>query len=164
MKKRMISLARGAGLILLLGACLALSGCGESVAQEPMPCEELASIIAEAPVRFEELVSQERKETVAYLGIDGELLTDSALWMDASAATTELVAVLTATDEKSVKALESDVKRFLEDMLDTYQDYAPDEVPKLKDAILEVRGRQLILIISKDASAAKAALDTAMKP
>lgn len=164
MRKKLAFIGRGAGLVAVLAACLALSGCGQKAAQAPKPCEEIAAAIAQAPVRFEELVPQERAETIAYLGLDGDLLEDSALWMDASAATTELVAVLTATDEKGAAALQGDVERFLEDMVDTYRDYAPDEVPKLKDAVLEARGRQLILIVSKDAAAAKASLDAAMKP
>lgn len=164
MKKNVASIARGVGLAMLLAVCLALSGCGQRAAQEPKPCADIASAIAQTPGIFEELISQERAETVAYLGIDGEALADSALWMDASAATTELVAVLTVADEKAMQALEDDVERFLQDMIDTYRDYAPDEVPKLKSALVEVRGRQLALIISKDAEAAKASLDAAMKP
>lgn len=151
------------GLMMMLATCLALSGCGQGGAQVPKPCEEIAAAVAETPGLFDELIPQERAEIVAYLGLDNALLTDAALWMDASAATTEMVAVLTAKDADAVKALEGDVSLFLEDMLETYRDYAPDEVPKLKNAIRETRGQQLILIVSKDETAAKASLDAAMK-
>jgi len=150
-------------MILLLAACLLLAGCGQNAPAAPKPCEEVAAGLAEKLPSFEELTPQDRAEIVAYLGVDDDDLAESALWMDASAATTEMIAVLTAKDEAALANLRDAIGWFMEDMIETYRDYAPDEVPKLESAVLDAHGRQLVLIVSKDADAAKAALDEAWK-
>lgn len=163
MRKHILSILPKACLLMLIVACLTLSGCGQKISQTPKPCEEIVAAIGETPGLFEELTPQNRAAIVAYFGLDDELLVDAALWMDASAATTEMVAALTAKDEAAMKDTHTEVSMFLDDLIDTYRDYAPEEVPKLKGAVLEVRGRQLVLIVSKDATKAKAALDTSTK-
>lgn len=160
--ERVAIIMRKTVLIPLLTTCFALAGCGQKAPEAPKTCEEVAAAVADGQA-FEELTPQDRPEIVAYLGLSGENLTDAALWMDASAATVEMVAVLTAKDDAALKALEEEVRVFWKDLTETYRDYAPDEVPKLESAVLETRGMQLAFVLCKDAAAAKSALDAVWK-
>ena len=162
MKRRIAPIAKRTAWISLAVACLLLMGCGQNAPEPPQSCEAVTSAIA-AGQAFEELTPQDMKEIVAYLGLSEEAMTDAALWLDASAATVEMIVVVTAKDDAALKQLREQVELFWQDLTDTYRDYAPDELPKLESGVLETRGLQLAFVLSKDAAAAKAALDATWK-
>ena len=149
-------------LILLMAACLLLlAACGQKTAELPVkPCESVAAAIAEGQA-FEELTAQDMREIVAYLEVKEDDLTDAALWTDASAATVEMIAVLTAKDGAALERIREEMKLFLTDITEIYRDYVPEEIPKLEGVVMETQGLQLVLILSKDSAAARATLNAA---
>lgn len=73
---------------------------------------------------------------------------------------TEQVSVLVCKDESGAKAVEQLLKLYLEDAKASYQDYAPNEIPKLDAAILERRGSTVLLVVAGDAAKAQTAVDS----
>lgn len=152
------------GLLLgILVACLLLAGCTQKAAEAPLkPCAEVLAAI-EASQTFEEMTALSEQQTLKYLDLNESLLSDSAMSMDASRATAEGIVVLTATDAENLKQAQQALEAYRDVTLEQYRDYRPDEVPKLENAVLQTKGLQTVLIVSKDAAAAKTALETAWK-
>ena len=151
--------------LLMLGLMLGLSGCAgapQQAAETVKPCADVVAAILEGQA-FEEMTALGEKQIAKYLEIDTELLADMAMSIDASRATAEAVAVLTAKDEDSLAEAQAALEAYRAVTLEQYRDYRPEEVPKLEDAILHTRGLQTALIISKDAAAAETALQDAWK-
>ena len=152
------------GLLLgILVACLLLAGCTQKAAETPLKaCAEVLAAI-EASQTFEEMTALSDQQTLKYLDLNESLLSDSAMSMDASRATAEGIVVLTATDAENLKQAQQALEAYRDVTLEQYRDYRPDEVPKLENAVLQTKGLQTVLIVSKDAAAAKTALETAWK-
>lgn len=157
MKRRSIVALLMLGLMLCLGGC---SSAPPQAAETVKPCTEVVAAILEGQA-FEEMTELGEKQIAKYLEIDTELLSDMAMSIDASRATAEAVAVLTAKDEASLAEAQAALEAYRAVTLEQYRDYRPEEVPKLEDAILSTKGLQTALIISKDAAAAETALQDA---
>ena len=90
-------------------------------------------------------------------GLDSSTLTASKAYSASGFA--EQVSVTVWKDEAAAQAAVDMFKTYLEDMAATYKDYAPAEVPKLENAVLEQRGSSVLLAVANDAGAAKTAVD-----
>ena len=158
MKRRIILCALLLALALLLGAC------AQKPATEtpPNPCAEVVAAI-ESSQEFEEMTALSANQILQYLDLNELLLVDQAMSMDASRATAEVIAVLTAVDEEALEQAKEALSVYRDVTLEQYRDYRPEEVPKLEAAVLKTRGLKTALVVSKDAAAAEKALDEAWK-
>lgn len=75
-----------------------------------------------------------------------------------SGATAENAVVLEGVDSAAAERLEAAMRAFLEDWIEGYSDYKPEEVPKLEQAVLRTRGSYVILCVSADSGKAAAAV------
>jgi len=163
MKHTQVKTCRFLLAAFMIAYLLILSGCTQKAVVTPKPCEEVAAAIAAGQV-FRELTPQDMREIVAYLQVTEDDLTDAAFWMDASAATVDMIAVLTAKDSEALKRVQEDMDWFLGDITEVYRGYVPEEIPKLENPVMETRGLQLVFVLCNDAAAAKASLEEAWKP
>lgn len=146
----------------LLALCLLLGACARPAqeAATAKPCADVAAAV-EAGQAFEEMTLLGETQALKLLQMDEAPLADMAVMMDASRATAEMIVVLTALDADSLAQAQQALEALRDDALEQYRDYRPQEVPKITDAVLETAGLQAALIISKDADAAREALQGA---
>ena len=143
-----------AALCLLLGACSSPAGSG--TAFDPETATQAVLDSGAFSVELTELDAAMLYDFSGY-GLDGSTLTASKAYSASGFA--EQVSVTVWKDEASAQAAVDMFKTYLEDMAATYQDYAPAEVPKLENAVLEQRGTSVLLAVSNDADAAKTAVE-----
>lgn len=74
-------------------------------------------------------------------------------------ATAEEFAVWKMKDEKSAETMLQNAKDLVKSQQETYADYRPAEVPKLKNAVLEQRDTVVVLCVSADDAGAKKVID-----
>lgn len=136
--------------------CLTMAGCGTPKpaadnGQEAQlrTCEAVAATIREGD-GFETLTALSAKQTLEYLDIDEASVSDTAMEIDASRATAEMIVVITAADADALKTVQEALTAYRNSMLGQYRDYRPDEVPKLESAVLQTRGLQTVLVVGKD--------------
>jgi len=151
MKRSVKALAALAvALGLLLGACSARTAA-------PFDPEEATAALLESGAF-----------SVALDELDAALLYDfsgAGLEQDAVVASkaysasglTEQVAVLVCDSEDRADQVRSVLETYLADAETTFRDYAPGEVHKLQEAILEQRGSTLLLVVADDSDAARKA-------
>ena len=146
-------------LVLLAGLCACESKPSVST---PVPCAQIVRAVQEGQV-FTELTELSQATALVFLDIDEDSVSEMAMAMDASRATTELIVAATAKDAAALTPLKEQFQGFLENLTDEYRAYAPAELPKLESAVLETRGQQVVLIVSPDAEKAKTALEALWK-
>lgn len=155
-------------MTLLLAGVMALSltACGQS---QPEPRRfELsdAQMLADAGVFSEEL--EELDADVAFAlyhlgdyGLDRADLTDAAVLRSAGATCEECAVLRFEVDswkEKTSQAVDA-LEEYLDGQINANENYRPDEIPKLEQALLEARGDRVILVVADDAEQAKTLLE-----
>lgn len=148
-------LCLAAALCLLLGACSAPADSG-SAAFDPEAATQTVLDSGAFSVELTELDAALLYDFSGY-GLDSSTLTASKAYSASGFA--EQVSVTVWKDEAAAQAAVDMFKTYLEDMAATYKDYAPAEVPKLENAVLEQRGSSVLLAVANDAGAAKTAVD-----
>lgn len=148
-------LCLAAALCLLLGACSAPADSG-SAAFDPEAATQAVLDSGAFSVELTELDAALLYDFSGY-GLDSSTLTASKAYSASGFA--EQVSVTVWKDEAAAQAAVDMFKTYLEDMAATYKDYAPAEVPKLENAVLEQRGSSVLLAVANDAGAAKTAVD-----
>ena len=148
-------LCLAAALCLLLGACSAPADSG-SAAFDPGAATQAVLDSGAFSVELTELDAALLYDFSGY-GLDSSTLTASKAYSASGFA--EQVSVTVWKDEAAAQAAVDMFKTYLEDMAATYKDYAPAEVPKLENAVLEQRGSSVLLAVANDAGAAKTAVD-----
>ena len=148
-------LCLAAALCLLLGACSALADSG-SAAFDPEAATQAVLDSGAFSVELTELDAALLYDFSGY-GLDSSTLTASKAYSASGFA--EQVSVTVWMDEAAAQAAVDMFKTYLEDMAATYKDYAPAEVPKLENAVLEQRGGSVLLAVANDAGAAKTAVE-----
>lgn len=148
-------LCLAAALCLLLGACSAPADSG-SAAFDPEAATQAVLDSGAFSVELTELDAALLYDFSGY-GLDSSTLTASKAYSASGFA--EQVSVTVWKDEAAAQAAVDMFKTYLEDMAATYKDYAPAEVPKLENAVLEQRGGSVLLAVANDAGAAKTAVE-----
>ena len=144
-----------AALCLLLGACSSPAESG-TTALDPETATQAVLDSGAFSVELTELDAALLYDFSGY-GLDSSTLTASKAYSASGFA--EQVSVTVWKDEAAAQAAVDMFKTYLEDMAATYKDYAPAEVPKLENAVLEQRGSSVLLAVANDAGAAKTAVD-----
>ena len=157
MMKRSLTklLCLAAALCLLLGACSSPAESG-STPFDPEAATQAVLDSGAFSVELTELDAALLYDFSGY-GLDSSALAASKAYSASGFA--EQVSVTVWKDEAAAQAAVDMFKTYLEDMAATYKDYAPAEVPKLENAVLEQRGSSVLLAVANDAGAAKTAVD-----
>ena len=90
----------------------------------------------------------------------GDVTPEEAPPVNVNTAGAEELAIFTLTDEKAAQTVLSALQQRVEDQRAALENYQPDEVGKLDNAIVEQRGASVLLLVPADADAAKTALDS----
>ncbi len=145
-------------LPLAAALCLLLAACGGSGGDKTFDPEKTTQALLESGA-----FSVEPEQLDAALlydfegnGLDGDAVTESRAYAISGMA--EQAAVLVCRDEDAAQQVEAMLKTYLADMEESYRNYAPAEVSKLEDAILERRDNAVLLVVANDPDAAREAV------
>ena len=143
-------------VVLCVAFCLLLAGCSGKDEARPFEAADVERILGTGIFSDElELVD----EDLAYglYGIKAEDVTECVAYMSTGATAEELVLFVLA-EGASVEQAKEACDRRIEEQILGFKSYKPSEVPKLENAICEVRGNTVLLLVANDwEKAAKAA-------
>ena len=162
-------------IVLCVVFCLIMAGCGEkeaevapsesaSVQASPVQSEEVkertfeaadVETILAAGVFSEELEAVDAELVYGLYGLSADAVTGCTAYMSTGASAEEVV-LFTVADESGVTEIENACEWRLEDQTFGYKDYMPDELPKLENAIVEVRGNTVLFVVANDWEGAEA--------
>ena len=148
---------------LILALPRGITACGKEKNDAP-PLYRISQVeaMAEACAFSEEL--EELDSGTAFTlyrlsdyGLTLEDLKECAVLRSAG-ATCEEGAVLVFTSADKAETAGGALKDYIQNQLDSNQDYRPAEIPKLEAALVDQRGETLLLVVASDLDAAKEAL------
>lgn len=137
--------------VLLLSSLLTLTGCGA----KNINVDELASKLAEEGQFAEELTEVSETVTNKRLALGEDEAAECAAYAGTAAVTDEVIVV----KAKDIAKVEDAVDKYIQNRTETYTSYRPDEVPKLKDAVIETIGNCVIVCVSEDSALARKIID-----
>ena len=145
MKKSGLITALAAGMILL-------AGCGST--QKDIDASALAKSLV-SDITYDDQLEQIDEDDVS-------VKVNTIMYMG-SGSTAEEVAVFTAPDEETARTTEENVQSFLDDQSDSFEKYIPEETKRISNAVLEQKGKYVVLCVSGDSDKAKEIIEKAFK-
>lgn len=138
--------------------CLGVVACGskEPVEKDPFQPAETVKALVESGAFSGEMMEFDHK-LLFQLPEDAAGYQGSVVYFN-MLGISEVVAVICAADEESAAAVEQVLSGWVETNKIGESNYRPAEAEKLGNAILEVRGNTVLLVVAADAEKAKAAI------
>ena len=147
-------------LILLLALSI-FAGCGGTKTVEFDP-QAAADALHDAKA-FSDILSPVQSNVAAMLyNMDAESIADCSVYCS-TGATAEEIAVFRCKDDAAASALVQNARQRLQSQKDAYASYAPQEVPKLENALLRTSGAYVICVVANDYDAITPILDQYLK-
>jgi len=145
---------------MVCALCLTLAGCAPSQdsAKQPPACADLTQAALKSQDFSEDIVELSADRAARMLLLEENQYSVLSMFIDASHATPELAAAVTARDQAAADAVEQAMKDYLESILLQYRDYLPLEAPKIEAAQVLRQGRQLVMVVAPDQARAQAAV------
>ena len=152
-------------MTLVLALLLGLSACAKGGDNDAPPLYGTYHVAAlvEAGAFSEEL--EELDGDTAFMlykladyDLEREDLKDCAVQRSAG-ATCEEAAVLVFTSADKAKTAKGALEDYVQGQIDANTDYRPAEIPKLEEALVDVRGETLLLAVANDREAVEQTLN-----
>ena len=134
--------------LISLAMFFTLAACGSSSQAGFDPAADTAALLETSA--FSEALAEIDTDTACMLyGIDGQTVTDSAVY-GSTGATAEEVAIFTLDSEESAAAALEALELRVTDRMEALADYQPQEIGKLESAVVEQRGVTVLLVVAAD--------------
>ena len=139
-------------LALSLAMILCLSACGRSgyISFDDVYNDLTSSIDFGANMSEMSEIAAEN----FYFIYDTEILEDYVIYMDESNATPNEIALFRLAKESDRTTVETIVQNRIKDLQIGFEDYNPDEMYKLENAVVKSSGNYVMMVICKDNSKA----------
>lgn len=148
--KRIVPILTAACMILAL-----LIGCAPQKTAKEYDIHALAKSVADSGSFTDILSDVSTSQAVKLYKIDESLIKDCAVYCS-TGATTEEIGIFQCADEDSAGIVVTAAKARAEAQKVAYESYAPGEIPKLDDAVIESDGVYVFYIVSDDPTAVAA--------
>jgi hypothetical protein len=145
-------------LVILTAGALILTGCGSSV--KTIDAAALAETLF-ADIAYEDTLEKMDEDDIS-MYIDLPENVESIMYMG-SGSTAEEVGVFTAPDDETARETLESVQSYLDDQTDSYENYLPEEAKRVGNAVLEQKGKYVILCVSGESDTAKEIIEEAFK-
>ena len=152
-KNRMAALA----VTVLLAFTALLSGCSQRQAEDVDIDLPAAAQSALSDAGFsEELVALDDTTILRrYPTLDLSKVESYAVYVSGSMGTAEELGLFEAKQQEGLKDIRAAVERRIEDLKLNFEDYRPDEIPKIEDAVMIEKGNYLLFAIVPESSAVR---------
>ena len=148
-------------LALCLCLMLALSACGKS---SYISFDDVYNDLS-SNIDFGSNMS-EMSEIAAenfYFIYDTDIMEEFVIYMDESNATPNEIALFRLVNESDRTTVETIVKNRINDLKIGFEDYNPDEMYKLENAVVKSKGKYVMMVICSDNTKAAEILNTYLK-
>lgn len=140
--------------LAVLAASLLLASCGSSKTPD-INIDNLAADLV-ADVSFTDDLALIDDSMISNLyNVQYE---DAVLYMG-SGATAEEVAIFACADEAAAKTALDGAKSHIQSQIDSFEDYIPEEVKRLEEALVLQEGKYVITVVTEDKETAQGVID-----
>lgn len=138
--------------------CLLLGGCTQTASARPFQAGDAQTLLDSGAFSEPMEVMDQDLVCGTLYQIDAATVTECAVYTTLTAGAEEL-AVLVLQDETAAQEALTALEQRVADQKAALENYQPDEVGKLDNAILERRENTVLLLVPADADAARTAVE-----
>lgn len=149
MNKKIIGIILGIVIVIaIIGVIIFFSKQNEDI---QIDIEELATLITESGSFEDEIIK-----------VDSEMIMDDYSFSDdeieeivsyqGSGATSEELVILQVNDKSKLNSIKSKINSRVEERKEAFESYLPEEVYKIENNLLEIKGNYVIFCISNDSN------------
>ncbi|MEG2199171.1 MAG: DUF4358 domain-containing protein [Anaerovorax sp.] len=153
---------RGIAATLLLCLILVMGSCGDKNKEWTSFTEPLAEELMDKVAFADELAPVDMNIISTMYGVDESMLVDYKVLMS-SGGTADEVAIFFAKNDKYANEIRTVVDARVEDQKAVMENYLPEEMDKLNNAIVSGVGPYVILCVTEDTETAKEIIDDYLK-
>lgn len=113
-------------------------------------------------VSFKDELSEMDIDTATMFYDFSSVEIDEAYIYESSGATAEEIVVIKCKDSDNAAKLKDIFAKRIDEQIESYTDYVPEEVPKLKDAVTVVNGDVAVLCVCDESAKAKGIIEELM--
>ncbi|HAG69805.1 MAG TPA: hypothetical protein DCL38_07520 [Lachnospiraceae bacterium] len=110
-------------------------------------------------ITYQDELSEVDLDTASMFMSLQDVAIEEAVFYESSGATAEEIAVLKCASPEDAGKAEAALKTRVEEQKEAFEDYVPEELNKLSEAVIVVKGRVAVLSISNDPGKAKEILE-----
>jgi hypothetical protein len=129
--------------------CAACAPAGDKTLDIGAFCQD----VLETVVYDDELIPLSDRLAGEYYDLDFDGLEEYVIYVSATSATANELAVMRLSDQKAVEAARKAVEKRIAAQTAVYKNYRPDELFRLENAVVTVRDNHLLFSASPDNSA-----------
>lgn len=149
-------------LCIVMTFCLLLAGCSQGGSVKEFEPDALAQEIT-SKLQFEDQMEAIDENVIYTLyTIDKEQIDKAVVYMG-SGATSEEIAVFKAKDAAYMDSLKEALQKRVANKKKDFEDYMPEQMPKLDKPVIVTKGNYAVLCISGSDSDAQKLIDDYMK-
>ena len=131
---------------LVLAAAMLLTGCGGKKKEVTVDVQKLAQDLNSQTVTSDTLSQAADNMIPVIYSLDQEQYISGAAYMSGGATASEIAVI----ESKDAKGVEEQLKKRVSSQSDLYASYNPDEVTRLKGAIIKSGGNYTVLAVCDD--------------
>lgn len=154
--KRFVSVS----LCILMAAFL-ISSCGKTA--KTLDIDTFTKDAVSKGNYGDELILLSDNAASDYYNLSFSGLEDYAIYVSATSATASELAVMKCKDEAALKAAKSTVESRIEDQISNYENYRPDELFRLENAVITTKDNYLLFVVSDDNAAIQKLFEDQLK-
>ena len=145
--------------VLAVVLVFALTACGTAQKVKDQPTADIAKKIVDT-LEFEDELMQMQADIVGnFYNLPDDQVAEYAIYTSSSMATAEEIAVIKAKDSGAVDQLKKELEDRLNDKMQQYENYRPEQVAKIENAKIQTKGNYLLLAIANDSAKAAEIFD-----
>jgi hypothetical protein len=149
-------------LIALIFLIMAFTGCGTTTVKNIPVKDIMANIVSDTDLTTK-MIDVSDNQIIATYGIDLSMLEEYSVKISNNIVSANTVAVFKLKDLKDLVTVQNCITKRKNDMVTTFQDYAPAESALAKNAVALTKGRYILFAVSKDAETVKTAFNDMFK-
>lgn len=134
--------------VILSLAVLTLAACGQKPPEKELDIAAFAQQAVKAVDFGDEVVLLSENTTKDFYDLQFEGLEQFVVYTSGTRATASEVAVFKVTDKDAMSKAKEAVNARLDDQKESYENYRPDEMPKLNNALVKEEGNYLLFAVS----------------
>lgn len=140
-------------ILVAAAACISMAACsGKSTSgKQPSTADVVKAVSAEITFK-DEMMTLDDGIVFNFYNIDEEKLAEKSCYVSSSRATAEEVSVFKVKDAADMQVVRDAVAQRIEDQKIAYENYVPEEMVKINNAVTYESGNYLILVMADDVS------------
>ena len=146
-------------LLIMILSILTFSACGKATAN-PVAKDVTASIISDFSSDSMTELSADRVNS--YYDIDLKKLDDFSIYIEGSGGYADEVAIFKVKDNKDIEDIKASINDRIKNRLKDFDGYNSEELVKIKDNLVLVKGKYILFVISENNDKAKSTFNAAL--